>query len=447
YPTTTIRTFWSHSWHGGAWKKYVTLLLFYHGTAALLIASLGAGLASVLFGLEILPALSQPKEGDSNFQCIWTNPVGLVSYCVVLLFWRSSADVFLDVICIDQEVQPRKADGLLSIGAFLKKSDTMLVLWDHTYCDRLWCMFEIAGFARSRCAGEEPRLLIRPTELSLCYFSQALTVLFVTIVTDFLPLSGDDVGVIWTFQALNALVFCAGFYANIAIYRDCFRSMEADGDKLASFSLDNVSSFCCENNHERSRGLCDRRVTNKCIIAWFGSKELFEEYVRTRVRALLLREHAKQCFSYRQAITAMVPVLWHFVSKAAAWSRFTTWDPKMQAARELIRGLAWWLGVAPMALLVGTRLCYPLRHRRSWAPAEYLINLPPLLASVMVVVAAQQLEHLCFLLDDLFELPGDHGLVPYVLIFAAMVLPATVGLCVCLGANLIRYAQGQKFGV
>ena len=76
----------------------------------------------------------------------------------------------------------------------------------------------------------------------------------------------------------------------------------------------------------------------------------------------------------------------------------------MQAARELIRGLAWWLGVAPMALLVGTRLCYPLRHRRSWAPAEYLINLPPLLASVMVVVAAQQLEHLCFLLDDLFEL-------------------------------------------
>ena len=28
--------------------------------------------------------------------------------------------------------------------------------------------------------------------------------------------------------------------------------------------------------------------------------------------------------------------------------------------------------------------------------------------------------------------PGDHGLVPYVLIFAAMVLPATVGLCAAL---------------
>eukprot|EP00439_Symbiodinium_sp_Y106_P084422 s49_g25.t1 len=222
--------------------------------------------------------------------------------------------------------------------------------------------------------------------------------------------------------------------------------MEADGDKLARFSLDNVSCFCCEDNHIKSRGLCDRRVTHKCITAWFGTQELFEEYVRTGVRELLLREHAKQFFTYRQAISAMVPVLWHFVSKAAAWSRFTIWDPKIQATRELIRGLAWWLGVAPMALLVGTRLCYRLRHRRSWAPAECLINLPPLLASVMVVVAAQQVEHLCFLLDDLLELPGDHGLVPYVLIFAAMVLPATVGLYVCLGANLKAYTQAKRFG-
>ncbi|CAE7774987.1 ABCC12 [Symbiodinium sp. CCMP2456] len=37
YPTTKIRTFWSHSWHGRAWKKYATLLLFYHGSCSVLV--------------------------------------------------------------------------------------------------------------------------------------------------------------------------------------------------------------------------------------------------------------------------------------------------------------------------------------------------------------------------------------------------------------------------
>ena len=30
-------------------------------------------------------------------------------------------------------------------------------------------MFEIAAFARSRSVGEKPKLLIRPTELSICH--------------------------------------------------------------------------------------------------------------------------------------------------------------------------------------------------------------------------------------------------------------------------------------
>eukprot|EP00439_Symbiodinium_sp_Y106_P008551 s5199_g1.t1 len=300
---------------------------------------------------------------------------------------------------------------------------------------RLWCMFEIAAFARSRSVGEKPKLLIRPTELTICHISQAVTVLFVTIVSDFVPLSGDE-GFMWAFQAVNALIFGATFYANMAIYRDCFRSMEADGDKLAKFSLASVKSSCCNDNHQRSCGLCDRQITNKCITSWWGTREQFEEYVRTEVRALLLREHSKQFFTYRQAVSAMVPVLWLFLSKAAAWYRFTTFAPIMEASREVIRAVAWWLGVAPMALLVGTRLCYVFRRRCSWASADFLLNLPPLLGSVMVVVASQQLEHLCSIIDFPLK-PEEHGLVPNVLVFAALVLSATIGLFACLGEAAI----------
>lgn len=426
YPTTKIRTFWSHSWHGRAWKKYVTLLLFYHGTAALTVASMGAAVVSWLFSFEILPPLLQPGEEDTYFHCLWTKPVGLVLYCIVLLFGRRSDPVFLDVICIDQQDQTEKAKGILSIGAFLKSSDSMLVLWDATFCDRLWCMFEIAAFARSRSEGSKPKLLIRPTELTICHISQAATVLLVTIVSDFVPLSGDG-GFMWALQAVNALIFGATFYANMAIYRGCFRSMEADGEKLARFSLASVKSSCCDDNHQASCGLCDRQITNKCITSWWGTREQFEEYVQTEVRAVLLSEHAKQFFTYRQAVSAMVPVLWLFLSKAAAWYRFTTFDPIMEASREVIRAVAWWLGVAPMALLTGTRLCYVFRRRCSWASADFLLNLPPLLGSVMVVVAAQQLEHLCSIIDFPIK-PEEHGLVPNVLVFAALLLPATVGV-------------------
>ena len=35
-------------------------------------------------------------------------------------------------------------------------------------------MFEIAGFARSRSPGGEARLLLRPTDLSICYLEAEL---------------------------------------------------------------------------------------------------------------------------------------------------------------------------------------------------------------------------------------------------------------------------------
>ncbi|CAE7029692.1 unnamed protein product [Symbiodinium sp. KB8] len=148
-------------------------------------------------------------------------------------------------------------------------------------------MFEIAAFARSRSEGEKPKLLIRPAELTICHISQAATVLLVTIVSDFVPLSGDG-GFMWALQAVNALIFGATFYANMAIYRGCFRSMEADGEKLARFSLASVKSSCCDDNHQASCGLCDRQITNKCITSWWGTREQFEEYVQTEVRAVLL---------------------------------------------------------------------------------------------------------------------------------------------------------------
>ena len=34
-----------------------------------------------------------------------------------------------------------KTEGIVSLGGILNKSKTLLILWDDTYIDRLWCVF------------------------------------------------------------------------------------------------------------------------------------------------------------------------------------------------------------------------------------------------------------------------------------------------------------------
>ena len=95
-----------------------------------------------------------------------------------------------------------KAEGILSIGGFLRSSKSLLVLWDPTYvpssrsvidmmvaqvgnphthrcpqavavCSttkvrRLWCIFEYAAFVKSH-EGQDPAVVkIRPTFLGPC---------------------------------------------------------------------------------------------------------------------------------------------------------------------------------------------------------------------------------------------------------------------------------------
>ena len=61
----------------------------------------------------------------------------------------------------------------------------MLVLWDPTWSDRLWCVFELAAFLRSKVASEQV-LLIRPTVLGPCSIA-----LFIAAFVVMLPRAYD----------------------------------------------------------------------------------------------------------------------------------------------------------------------------------------------------------------------------------------------------------------
>jgi len=62
------------------------------------------------------------------------------------IFKDADLSVFLDVLCINQESNETKRQGIDKLGAFLADSDTMVVLYTDIYLQRLWTVYEVASF-------------------------------------------------------------------------------------------------------------------------------------------------------------------------------------------------------------------------------------------------------------------------------------------------------------
>ena len=122
-------------------RRLNQVLFLQNGMIAIFVATLGSILAMLFVVLGFLPGYQAPTQ--SVFPGVnWCASSGLVLYCLTLFFWRRRFSIFLDVICIDQKDETRKAKGIISMGAILKSSDSILVLWDCSYSSRLWCVWE-----------------------------------------------------------------------------------------------------------------------------------------------------------------------------------------------------------------------------------------------------------------------------------------------------------------
>ena len=153
-----ISTFWRHSWHGGQWKKILTLLTYYNGFAALLGDFLVAILMMILVGFDLLPGLDRGSQGP--LFSMWCVHSGFIVTTLVLLLWRSQNKIFLDRICINQQDNDLKAQAIFSLAGLLKRSDVVLILWDLTWRERLWCLFELAALSKSKKAASRKQALI-----------------------------------------------------------------------------------------------------------------------------------------------------------------------------------------------------------------------------------------------------------------------------------------------
>ncbi|CAE8594495.1 unnamed protein product [Polarella glacialis] len=162
FPTDKYGVFISHSWRTSRWAKYAALL-YYTSLVPALCAGLAAGILA--FALQVLGALPPFGVSQDSIQVsesvpssLWCLVMGGCTCFAILVMWarlfelaestRKSSQVsyFLDCLCINQSDAELKQAGIDSIGAYLRNSDSMLVLWSPEYFTRLWCCFELAVF-------------------------------------------------------------------------------------------------------------------------------------------------------------------------------------------------------------------------------------------------------------------------------------------------------------
>ena len=283
-----INKFISHSWQASARSKYMALLVFYNGKAAVVMGFLVAAATMIFFMFDFLPGFMSYTEltqgrSEPRYVAPWCISLGTLMFLLILLFRRPRDLIFLDRLCINQYDEREKTLGVMSLGACLKHSKKIMILWDETFCQRLWCIFELAAFLKTH---ENTELLAQPLDLTDFLFWKFILNTLVWGCGLVVPYS--------TNLSANILPVCVFIFGTCA---QCWlvtinlirfsRGAEAIQKQLSSFTFAGAQCYCCSANHRTRDGQdipCDRRVMQQCIQHWFGSVEEFEKVVQTRVK-------------------------------------------------------------------------------------------------------------------------------------------------------------------
>ncbi|CAE7197730.1 unnamed protein product [Symbiodinium natans] len=200
-----VEVFISHTWSSARWPKYLSMCYFLNVTLAVKAAwgsyALGVGVLLILEATVSLWAPSDQAEAnvkahlcDRKYLFLFFTELPVLVFFVFFFFgqhisascWAPS--LWLDKLCVHQTNQSLKAQQVAALPVFVARSARMLVLWDDTYFERLWCNMEMATFAKYAASPEKMEFLplwLAPWLLS----SILLDLLGVTFVCSFQKLN------------------------------------------------------------------------------------------------------------------------------------------------------------------------------------------------------------------------------------------------------------------
>eukprot|EP00929_Paragymnodinium_shiwhaense_P052515 TRINITY_DN26307_c0_g1_i1.p1 TRINITY_DN26307_c0_g1~~TRINITY_DN26307_c0_g1_i1.p1 ORF type:complete len:593 (-),score=56.58 TRINITY_DN26307_c0_g1_i1:88-1866(-) len=352
-PSLEVDDFISHEWGTSRLDKLIALCFIYNSTAALIGSSFFAmalvlGRVLAIRRLEADGRADEARPGVRDFvaeqPCLIFCPV---VYFVMLFHWQSiraaflgqlmrARLVFLDKLCIHQEDELLKQQGILGLAAFLKQSRRLVILWSPRYFSRLWCTYELATWVRLNKQAET--VVFMPVSVSKFMVATTSSFELILLLSYTVRCIRKSVNDAPDWSDWGFPVFITGLFLSLssgmtyALQRVRLQ-LGSLGEQLAHFSVLDANCFCCSCAHKDpntgSSMPCDRRLVYRTLEDWHSTStkndtggmdycQAFDEGVRTLLRDLVLSivSTANMQLKYKDFAHLGLPFLWQGVDSS-----------------------------------------------------------------------------------------------------------------------------------
>ena len=214
---------------------------------------------------------------------LWTVSLPYAVFIVCFCFWQRFRSialrpqmVFFDKMCINQEDEALKKIGILGLGAFVRHSKKMLVLWSTQTFSRLWCTYEVGCALNKAHAEQKDPADIEIFPVSFGYILLLLSVLWHLMIAIFYAVTDHFHSVGSTRGSF--LLMAGGILTLISLLllpvANCvglrlMQEVEQLPSQLQGFRIQDSQCFCCSHNHRcpvSGRELaCDRQLVYQTL--------------------------------------------------------------------------------------------------------------------------------------------------------------------------------------
>eukprot|EP00746_Dinoflagellata_sp_MGD_P153504 gnl/MRDRNA2_/MRDRNA2_84280_c0_seq1.p1 gnl/MRDRNA2_/MRDRNA2_84280_c0~~gnl/MRDRNA2_/MRDRNA2_84280_c0_seq1.p1 ORF type:complete len:595 (-),score=88.92 gnl/MRDRNA2_/MRDRNA2_84280_c0_seq1:279-2063(-) len=325
-----IDAFISHVWMASRWRKALALMYYMNFGLATVMSLLTWALSTFLI-LWL--------EGNFNPLVVWNSPyltpgfVWLPTFVWMLFFFFGQrltfnffeVQMWLDKSCIHQTRSDKKIAAVSALDDFVCASDRMLILWDESYFERLWCNLEVATFCLLKGCADNIDLCplwLPPWLLSTIVLDLLSNVIF-TELTFLTPLCshafGFQIGLVVGVGLNLAIPYAIIVVPNTVSFRRKIRDNQNMQELIDNYSLaDAKCTFESDRPVVESRivGLFLGGVTHKAKSEEITDQEYddaldqYDRFIRTEVKSHIQdRIGLATEIRYRLAFVAFLPLI------------------------------------------------------------------------------------------------------------------------------------------
>lgn len=398
-----IDFFISHNWVVPHWKKFFCLALQFNlrlalaATAvALALVALASSLGAQLLVGQMDISSFDPSIGtlEHGLGCTFlTVPTFLLVAFTRHELWRlvgfRGHSVFLDKTCIHQVNKELQQQGILKLGAFLRKSSRMIVLYNDLYLTKLWTVYEVACFLSLKTSA---RMIVVPLDQPIFVFGGVFISYMVTIARA-LAIRFNGGGLLTTTVAISS-----GALAIAKLLRNGERRNQSIRNRVAHFRVDQCTCLCEDDRPVVYHNIsCLMRAVGE--VGDLASDEealaAFNGVVHRRMSSALIASIGRSGMRYSHVLVVFsgftMPQLFDEVLLGAPVTEEEDWILRYRICWT-IDYFTWCFGVWPLLVLMLSKWCRSCMHVKGCREWAFLcLGLWPLISVACATTMAMRL--------------------------------------------------------